>query len=54
MLPISIIVGGTLLLDLICNTRMSGAPALGLVVVAFFFVGVGLDPGAAALDGGGR
>ena len=41
MLPISITVNGALLMDLIFNTRMSGAPTLGLVVVAFFFVGGG-------------
>ena len=49
MLPISITVGGALLLDLIYNTRMSGAPALGLLVVAFFFVGVGRPAGCARM-----
>ena len=49
MLPISIAVGGALLLDLICNTRMSGAPPLGLVVVAFFFVIVGRPAGCARM-----
>ena len=49
MLPISIAVCGALLLDLICNTRMSRAPALGLLVVAFFFVGVGRPAGCARM-----
>ena len=53
MLPISIAVSGALLMDLICNTRMSGAPALGLVVVAFFFVGGG-RPAGCAWSGDGR
>ena len=53
MLSISITVGGALPLDLIRNTRMSGALALGLVVVAFFFVGVGRSAGCAhAVTGG--
>ena len=49
MLPISIAMGGALLLDLICNMRVSEAPALGLVVVAFFFVGVGRPAGCARM-----
>ena len=49
MLPISIAVGGALLLDFICNTRMSGALALGLVVVAFLFVEVGRSVGCACM-----